>query len=265
MHPMLTIAARAADEAGKIIRDGQRQIDRIALQEKSPGDFVSQIDIHAEHIIKSIILDKFPDHAILAEESGFFTKSKEKNNEHIWIIDPLDGTANYLHGIDQYAISIAYVHKNITEVALVYNPATEERFCAARGQGAQLNNRRIRVSNTGDYSQMIIATGFPFKKPQYMPQHMDFLQQVLEEFPDIRRQGSAALDLCSVACGRLNGYFEIGLHSWDVAAGGLIVQESGGIVSSMRERESYINSGNIIAAPAHVHQILKKICKLKEQ
>lgn len=259
MHPSLTMATRAAFEAGKLIRDAQRQIEHLNTHEKTPGDFVSQVDVQAEEILKNMLWEKFPHHCILAEESGL-QKPKDADEEHLWIIDPLDGTSNYLHGFRECAISMAYMYQNKTEAALVYNPFTEEMFTATRGEGAQLNQRRIRVTTQPEPSMVLIGTGFPFKKPEMMAQHLEFLRQVLEIYPDIRRCGSAALDLCAVACGRLQGFFEIGLKSWDIAAGALMVQESGGIVSSMQTRESFLQSGNIIAAAPDVYQQLKKIC-----
>lgn len=263
MHPVLTIATRAALEAGKIVREGNKQLEYIEIYEKNSGDFVSQVDLQAEDIIKTILFDKYPDHFILAEESGMNKKNKRSiASDDLWIVDPLDGTSNYLHGLNYCAISIAYLHKNKLEAALVYNPFTEELFTATRGQGALLNNRKIRVNSIQTNSNVLIGTGFPFKNPVMMEKYFNFLQEILKIYPDIRRSGSAALDLCSVAAGRLQGFFELGLKSWDIAAGSLIVQEAGGIVSSMQIRESFLKTGNIIAGGYEVHNELQKICVL---
>lgn len=255
MHPMLTIAKRAAEEAGRVIQQGYRQLDQIQAQEKSPGDFVSIVDQHAEKIIKSVLLDKFPKHSIVGEESGE-TNAEHSDGQYQWIIDPLDGTSNFLHGIPQFAVSIALMKNGKLEAGLVYNPVSDETFTAAKGQGAQLNGRKIRAGNQKEPSRAIIGTGFPFKSPELMPRQKACVSSVLDRFPDIRRLGSAALDICFVACGRLDGFYEMDLQPWDMAAGILIAQEAGVIVTDFNDRQDMLKTGQVACGNPHMHKAL---------
>lgn len=255
MHPTLTIAKRAAHAAGTLIAQHFEQLNRIQFTEKSPNDFVSDVDILAEKLIIDTIRESYPKHLIIAEEHG---KSGDENSDYHWIIDPIDGTTNFIKGLPHFAISIAIMKKGKLEAGLVYQPVSDEMFMAARGQGATLNDRKMRVSNTLP-DNAIITTGIPYRKPELMPKQIRCMKTALSHFPDIRRLGSASLDLCYVACGRVDGYFEFGLSAWDIAAGALIAQESGAIVSDTDGQFNYLHSGNIVAAPLKVYKELIKI------
>lgn len=257
MHPTLTIAKRAAYAAGTIISQHFEQLNRIQVSEKSPNDFVSDVDVMAEKILIETIRESYPNHQILAEEHGL---SGDDNSEYRWVIDPIDGTTNFIKGLPHFAISIAIFKKGKLEAGLVYQPITDELFAAARGQGATLNDRKIRASTTLP-DNAIITTGIPFKEAELMPRQIKCMKNVLTQCPDIRRLGSAALDLCYVACGRVDGYFEFGLSEWDIAAGALIAQESGAIVSDDKGEFDYLNSGHIVAAPLKVYKTLIKTIK----
>ena len=248
MNPMLTIARRAAEEAGKILQLGQRQLDQIQIEEKGRGDLVSVVDRRAEEVIKNVLLDKYPQHDFLGEESGE-TRASAEESEYCWVIDPLDGTTNYLHGLPQFAVSIGLLKRGKPELGVVYNPVSEEWFTAARGEGAQLNGRRLRVSGLRDGGRAIAATGFPFRDPDLMPRQYAILQSV-------RRLGSAALDLCFVAANRLDGYFEMGIKPWDICAGMLIAQEAGAIASDFSGGQDMLERGEIVAGNIYLHKIL---------
>lgn len=255
MHPMLTIARRAADEAGRFIARGFRDLDKIQVQEKGRGDFVSIIDQHAEEIIRTILAEKYPSHAILGEEHGELGAA---DAEYQWIIDPLDGTANFVHGLPHFSISIGLLKRGIPEIGLVYNPITDDLYTAAKGEGAQLNGQRIRANSERRPDRAVVATGFPFKDPELMPQQLAYVQSVLEDFSDLRRMGGAALDFCLTASGRQDAFFELGLRPWDMAAGILIAQESGCIVTDFAGGKNMLETGTIICANAHLHPILDK-------
>ncbi|UJF25147.1 inositol monophosphatase [Suttonella sp. R2A3] len=262
MHPMLTIAKRAAEEAGRVIQQGYRQLEQIQAQEKSPGDFVSIVDQQAERAIKAVLHDKYPTHTIIGEESGETQgKPNKGGDDYQWIIDPLDGTANFLHGIAQFAVSIALMKNGRLEVGLVYDPINDELFTAARGQGAQLNGRRIRTNAQRDPARSIIGTGFPFKNPELMDQQVRYVGALLQEFSDLRRLGSAALDLCYVACGRLDAFYEMALNPWDIAAGILIAQEAGVIVTDLKEGHEMLDHGDVVCANPYLHKVLAATIK----
>lgn len=255
MNPMLTIARRAAEEAGKILQLGQRQLDQIQVEEKGRGDLVSVVDRRAEEVIKNVLLDKFPQHDFLGEESGE-TRAAAGESEFCWVIDPLDGTTNFLHGLPQFAVSIGLLKRGQPELGVVYNPMTEEWFTAARGDGAQLNGRRLRVSGLRDGSRAIAATGFPFRYPELLTRQYALLASVMQEIADVRRLGSAALDLCFVAANRLDGYFEMGIKPWDICAGLLIAREAGAIVSDFGGGQAMLDRGEIVAGNIYLHKIL---------
>ncbi|WP_072281866.1 inositol monophosphatase family protein [Rappaport israeli] len=256
MHPMLTIARRAADEAGKVIMRGFRQLDQIQVHEKGRGDLVSAVDQQAEMAIRRVLHDKFPHHDILGEEGGDTPADGAKKSEYQWIIDPLDGTANFLHGLPIFAVSIALVHQGKLEVGLVYNPVVDECFMAARGEGALLNERRIRTSRLRDGGRGVVATGFPYREPKLLAQQYAYLPAALSVFSDVRRLGAAALDLCYVACGRQDGFFEMNLNSWDIAAGVLIAQEAGAIVTDFAGEANMLENGGVVCANAYLHRPL---------
>lgn len=255
MNPMLTIARRAAEEAGKILQMGQRQLDQIQIEEKGRGDLVSVVDRRAEEAIKNVLLDKFPQHDFLGEESGE-TRAAAGESEYCWVIDPLDGTTNYLHGLPQFAVSIGLLKRGKPELGVVFNPMSSEWFTAARGEGAQLNGHRLRVGNLRDGGRAIAATGFPFRDPDLLARQYALLESVLQEIADVRRLGSAALDLCFVAANRLDGYFEMGIKPWDICAGLLIAQEAGAIVSDFGGGREMLERGEIVAGNIYLHQIL---------
>ncbi len=243
MKPALNIAISAARAAGQILlRNAARSRD-LKIQQKNVNDFVTEVDLHAEQEIISVIRKAYPEHAIVAEESG------RQEGEHCeWIIDPLDGTTNFLHGIPQYAVSIAMREGKKMQLGVVYDPFKEELFCASRGEGATLNNRRIRVSTQRDLQSSLIGTGLPYRVDQEIDTYLATLRALLVHTSGIRRAGSAALDLAYVAAGRFDGFWEFGLNIWDIAAGVLLIQEAGGLVSDLDGGHDYMVTGNIVAA-----------------
>lgn len=254
MHPMLNIAIRAARNAGEIIQRSTENLNQLSINKKSKNDFVSEVDKMAEQEVIKVIKSAYPDHGILAEESG-----KHHGNDFTWIIDPLDGTTNFLHGYPQYAVSIALKHKNKIEVAVVYDPLHDDLFTAENGRGATLNNRRIRVSRQTDLNSALIGTGFPFKYPEHLDAYVKMFKPINLNTAGIRRAGSAALDLAYLATGRLDGFWEIGLKPWDMAAGILLVQEAGGVLTDFSFNTHYLQSGNLIAGNPKMHQALYQI------
>jgi len=256
MHPMLTIATRAARNAGDIILRASEHVSHIKVDNKEQHDFVTEIDRQAEQEIISVIKTAYPEHAILAEESG-----QHEGNEYTWIIDPLDGTTNFLHGFPHYAVSIALKHKHRLEIGVIYLPLTNELFTAARGEGAMFNNRRIRVTKQASLAGSLIGTGFPFKAQQqkYLDAYLDMFKAVCINTSGIRRTGSAAIDLAFLAMGRLDGFWEVDLKPWDIAAGIIIVKEAGGVVTDLNFNDQYLESGNIIAGNPKMHQQLYQL------
>ncbi|WP_394200993.1 inositol-1-monophosphatase [Shewanella waksmanii] len=255
MHPMQTIAVRAARAAGQTIMRAFTELDRVEVSAKGINDFVTNVDKEAEAAITYQIRKSYPDHTIVGEESG---ENKGENKDYVWIVDPLDGTNNFVRGIPHFAVSIAVQHKGKTEVAVVYDPVRDELFTAVRGKGAKLNDFRIRVSNAKDLNDTILATGFPFKAKQHSETYMKLLGDTFSRCADLRRAGSAALDLAYVGAGRLDAFFEIGLKPWDIAAGELIVREAGGTVTDFVGSHGYFTSGNIIAgAPKATVSLVK--------
>ncbi|MGD8639204.1 MAG: inositol-1-monophosphatase [Gammaproteobacteria bacterium] len=243
MHPILNIAVRAARNAGNIVVRAMDHIDRLNVKTKSANDFVSDVDKAAEQEIIRTIRKAYPGHAIMAEESG-----QQSGDDYQWIIDPLDGTTNYLHGFPQFAISIALRHKQTLEQAVVYDPLRQELFTASRGRGAQLNDRRIRVTTRTSLDGALLGTGFPFKEQQHLEAYLETFKALFPMTAGIRRAGSAALDLAYVACGRLDGFWELGLNPWDMAAGVLLIEEAGGFVSDFAGEKNYLENGNVVAA-----------------
>jgi myo-inositol-1(or 4)-monophosphatase len=256
MNPALNIAITAARRAGNQILRGLEQRHELQIDIKGQNDFVSEVDRNAEKSILDIIQKSYPAHAILAEESG----SQEGSADYEWIIDPLDGTTNFLHGNPQFSISIALRHKNRLEIAVVYDPLRDELFTASRGEGAQLNGRKMRVTNIPSLQNSLIGTGFPFKYQQHIDAYLAMFKSMLLQVADLRRAGSAALDLAYVASGRLDGFWEIGLQPWDMAAGVLLIEEAGGLVSDFGGAHDYFKTGNVIAGnPRILKAILKTI------
>jgi myo-inositol-1(or 4)-monophosphatase len=255
MHPMLNTAVKAARKAGSIINRASLDVDLVKVASKGRSDFVTEVDRAAEQAIVDILLKAYPDHAILAEESG-----ASGDSEYTWIIDPLDGTTNFIHGFPQYAVSIALRHREHVTQAVVYDPTRNELFTATRGRGAFLNERRIRVSRRSKLSECLIGTGFPFRSLEHLDEYVRMFRSVTEHTAGIRRPGAAALDLAYVAAGRLDGFWEIGLSPWDMAAGSLLILEAGGLVSDFKGEPAYLEEGRIVCgAPKIFPQLLNLV------
>ncbi len=256
MHPLQTIAVRAARAAGDTIMRATENMDKVRADVKGRNDFVTDIDRRAEQRIIETIQKTHPDHAFLAEESG----ESGENSEVQWIIDPIDGTTNFVRGMPHFAISIAAQIKGKVEVGVVYDPVREELFTAARGSGAQLNGKRIRVSEARNLDQTLLATGFPFRSMSQFDEYMTLFSKLYPKCGDMRRAGSAALDLAYVAAGRFDGFFEFGLKWWDIAAGSLLVAEAGGIIADLKGNPNFKQSESILAAnPKIFKAILSQI------
>jgi myo-inositol-1(or 4)-monophosphatase len=254
MQPMLNIAVRAARSAGELILRSADSVSRLSVDQKGKNDYASEVDRMAEREIISIIKAAYPEHAILAEESG-----KHKGNDFVWIIDPLDGTTNFLHGFPQYSVSIALKYKGKLEVGVVYDPLRDELFTAKRGGGAMLNSRRLRVTNQNSLKGALIGTGFPFKTDRDLDAYLGMFRALTTECAGIRRAGSAALDLAYVAAGRMDGYWEIGVMEWDMAAGILLIKEAGGVVTDFSFNDNYLESGNVIVGSPKMHQLMYQL------
>ncbi|GHE87861.1 inositol-1-monophosphatase [Thalassotalea profundi] len=255
MHPMLNIAVRSARAAGNVIVRAFEQDDKIEVELKGTNDFVTNIDVIAEQTIVDSIQKSYPSHSIIGEECGLIEGA---DKDYQWIIDPLDGTTNFVKGIPHFAVSIALKVKGKLDQAVIYDPIRGELFTASRGKGAQLNGFRIRVKQSKELSGAILATGFPFKQKQHMNAYLDMFKALFLKTADMRRAGSAALDLAYVAAGRVDGFFEIGLKPWDTAAGELLVIEAGGLVTDFTGGHNHSNSGNIVASSS---RLLKDILK----
>ncbi|MGI9258979.1 MAG: inositol monophosphatase family protein [Gammaproteobacteria bacterium] len=255
MHGMVNIAVRAARRAGEIMIRHLNRLESLEVTEKSRNEYVTEIDRMAEDIIVEVIHDHYPDHSILGEERG-----QQGENEFQWIVEPLDGTTNFIHGFTVFSVSIAVMHNGQLEHGVVYDPLRQEIFSASRGQGAQLDGRKIRVSRRPSMQHSLIATGFPYRaNKKYLDQYLEMLKAVISVSAGIRRPGSAALDLCYVAAGRVDGFWEIGLNIWDVAAGALIIKEAGGRISDFRGSDGYLQSGNIVAGNPKIYAALSKL------
>jgi len=246
MHPTLTIAVKAARRAGNIINRGARDLDLLTVTSKGPKDFVSEVDREAERAIVDTLLAAFPDHAILAEEGT--AKGANADAENVWIIDPLDGTTNFLHGFPQYCVSVALSHRGLVTQGVVYDPVRNDLFTASRGRGAFLNDRRIRVSKRQHLRDCLVGTGFPFRDGSYLDTYMKMMKVMTEQTAGLRRPGAAALDLAYVAAGFYDGFWEVGLNAWDVAAGSLLIQEAGGLIGDLAGEGDFLHGGQVIAA-----------------
>lgn len=258
MHPMLTIAVKAARRAGGIINRAAQNLDLLHVSRKAHSDFVSEVDGAAEEAIIGTLRDAYPDHAILAEESG--AQGDASKSEYQWIIDPLDGTTNFLHGFPHYSVSIGLMHKNILSQAVVYDPSANDLFTASRGRGAYLNDHRLRVSKRDKLGDCLIGTGFPFREFTHAETYLAIFKDIMPKVAGIRRPGSAALDLAYVAAGRYDGFWEFGLSPWDMAAGCLLITEAGGLVSDMEGNDTHMRNGNVLAGnPKIFGQLLQII------
>lgn len=243
-NPHVNIATEAAHRAGQLAVKYRSRLEGIPVERKARHDYVSDVDRACERIIRDYIGKHHRDHAILGEEGGHTGDS-----DHVWIVDPIDGTSNYLHGIPHFAISIALQVRGRLEAGVIYDPLREEMFTASRGHGAFLNSQRIRVSGRSELASAVVATAFPFRKRRLLKAYRGMFDSMFEKVEDFRRAGTASLDLAYVACGRLDGYWELGLKPWDIAAGALLVQEAGGVVMDVTGGDQWLQSGHVLAAP----------------
>jgi len=256
MHALLNVAVMAARRAGAVLGRNFKKLDKLTVEKKGHNDFVSSADLAAERAIIDVIHKHYPDHAIHAEESGISGES-----DHVWIIDPLDGTTNYLHGFPVFAVSIGLQINGRLEHAVVYDPMREELFTASKGEGAQLDGRKIRVSGNKDLDRALIGTGFPVRQADTeMGPYLSMLGKVVKNTSGVRRPGAAALDLCYVAVGRLDAFWETGLQPWDLAAGTLIIREAGGIISALDGAENHLETGHVLAGTPRIYRGLAKLC-----
>jgi myo-inositol-1(or 4)-monophosphatase len=259
MHPALNIMVKAARRASQIINRASHDVEHLTITTKQHSDYVTEVDKAAEAAIIEVLREAYPDYGILAEESGI-AAGEGAGSEYQWIIDPLDGTTNFIHGFPQYAISIALTHKGQLNQALIYDPTRNEMFTASKGGGAFLNERRIRVTKCLKLENALIGTGFPFRVFDHIDAYMAIFKDLTQRTSGIRRPGSAALDLAYVACGRLDGFWEFGVLPWDIAAGCLLISEAGGLVSDLSGAENHLKTGNLIAGtPKIFAQLLQLI------
>ena len=254
MHPMLHTAVRSVREGGRVILMYFDQLDRLEYSSKGRNDYVSQADVEAERAVLDVLTRAYPDHGIIAEESG-----EREGSEYTWIIDPLDGTTNFLHGFPMFAVSVAVKRAGVLEHGVVYDPLHDEMFTASRGEGAQLNGKRIRVSTTRKLAPSLLGTGFPFRDLGIIEPWMRSFQSLLPKTSGIRRAGAAALDLAYVAAGRLDGFWEFGLKPWDMAAGALLIREAGGLVADVSGGQDFLESGNLVSANPLIFEEFRKI------
>lgn len=256
MHALLNVAIMAARRAGAVLGRNFNKRDKLTVEKKGRNDFVSSADLAAEKAIIDVIHKHYPDHAIQAEESG-----AQGDSDHVWIIDPLDGTTNYLHGLPVYAVSIGLQINGRLEHGVVYDPMSEELFTASRGEGAQLDGRKIRVSGNKDLDRALIGTGFPYRQSDdELEPYLAMLGTVVKNTTGVRRLGAAALDLCYVACGRFDAFWETGLQPWDLAAGTLIIREAGGLITALDGGENHMETGHVLAGTPRIYKGLAKLC-----
>lgn len=253
LHPMLNTAVTAARRAGAIINRAASDVERITAHEKSLNDFVSEVDRAAEDAAISILRKAYPGHSILAEESG---ESGGSATEYQWIIDPLDGTTNFLHGFPHYAVSIALRQRGVITQGVIYDPVRNELFTATRGAGAYLNDRRLRVSRRTTMKGAMLGTGFPFRQNDHLDAYLRMLRELMPRCAGVRRAGAASLDLAYVAAARLDGFWELGLSVWDIAAGALLIAEAGGIVAGIDGEATHLDSGHVVAATPKLFPLL---------
>lgn len=258
MHALLNVAVMAARRAGAVLIRNLVKLEKLKVEIKGHNDFVSEADRAAERAVIDVIQKHYPDHAILAEESG---AQGDADSDTQWIIDPLDGTTNYLHGFPVFAISIGVKVGGRMAHGVVYDPLRQELFTATRGSGAQLDDHKIRVSGQTEMERALIGTGFPFRQADSeMEPYLSMLGKVVKNTSGVRRPGAAALDLCYVAAGRLDAFWETGLAAWDLAAGSLIIREAGGIVSGLDGSENYLDTGHVLCGTPKIYSGLAKLC-----
>ena len=252
LHPMLNVAVKAARAAGAIINRAALDVESVRIAAKQTNDFVTEVDKAAEDIIIETLLGAYPDHGIWAEESGR-REGKGSGRKHMWIIDPLDGTTNFIHGFPVYCVSIALMYDGRIEQAVIYDPTRNDLFCATKGRGAYLNDRRIRVAKRTLLRDCLLSTGFPFRPGDNFKSYMAMLTEVMPRVAGVRRAGSAALDLAYVAAGFSDGFFETGLSAWDVAAGSLLVTEAGGLVGNFSGEADFLEQKECVAANPRIY------------
>jgi myo-inositol-1(or 4)-monophosphatase len=258
MHPFLNIAVLAARKAGDLIVRHLGRLHEVKVGQKGENDYVSEVDQKAEALIIGIIRRAYPDHAILAEESGAHLGNPKKST-YCWVIDPLDGTTNFLHGYPQFCVSIAVEDRGVLEHAVIYDPLLQEIYTASRGCGARMNDRRLRVSPRVELAGTLLATGFPVRTPAIFDDYLSTFRALSLCTAGIRRAGSAALDLAHVAAGRLDGYWEFRLKRWDIAAGALLVQEAGGRLGNPLGEADFLDTGNILAGSPKIYEAMLAI------
>jgi myo-inositol-1(or 4)-monophosphatase len=251
LHPMLNIATKAARSAGAIINRASLDLELLQVTAKGTNDFVTEVDRAAETAIIETLLGAYPGHGILAEESG--REHGAKDSEYLWIIDPLDGTTNFIHGLPVYAVSIALAFRGQVQQAVVYDPARNDMFYASKGRGAFLNDKRLRVSRRTRLAESLIGTGFPFRKGDNLKRYVQMFEAVLQQCAGLRRPGAAALDLCYVAAGWYDGFFETGLSPWDIAAGSLLVSEAGGLIGNFTGEADYLYQREVVAGSPKIY------------
>lgn len=255
MQALLNTAIKAARKGGDTALRYLNRAADIEVRRKARNEFVTLVDHMSEAAIIASVRERYPDHGFLAEESG-----QHPGNEFVWIVDPLDGTTNFVHGFPVFSVSIALRVREQLEVGVVYDPCRQELFTAIRGGGAQMDGRRIRVSAWSGLDGALIGTGFPYRSnTAWLPTYMPMLRAVMENTAGVRRPGSAALDLCYVAAGRLDGFWEFGLKPWDIAAGSLMIREAGGVVSSLTPGGDHLETGDVLAGSPKVHEALRNL------
>jgi len=256
MHPLLNVAVMSARRAGSALIKKMVNLEKLKVEQKGHNDYVSDADRAAEKAVINCILKHYPDHAILAEESGV-----QGESDTVWIVDPLDGTTNYLHGFPVFAVSIGVQINGRMEHAVVYDPLRQELFTASRGEGAHLDGRRIRVSGQKQLERALVGTGFPYRQAdEEIEPYLKMLAKVVRSTSGVRRPGAAALDLVYVAAGRLDAFWETGLAPWDLAAGVLIIREAGGMVSGLDGSENFLETGHILTGTPRIYRELAKLC-----
>ena len=251
LHPMLNVAVKAARTAGTIINRASLDLDILKVSTKSANDFVTEVDHKAEAAIIETLLTAYPGHGILAEESGRVHGAK--HSEYVWIIDPLDGTTNFIHGLPFYAVSIALAYRDQIQQAVVYDPTRNDLFYASKGRGAFLNDKRLRVSKRTRLSDSLVGTGFPFRKGDNFQRYMKMFNEVMQACAGVRRPGAAALDLCYVAAGYYDAFFETGLNPWDIAAASLMITEAGGLIGNFTGEADFMYQREVVAGNPRIY------------
>lgn len=251
LHPMLNVAIKAARAAGAIINRAALDVESVRISQKQVNDFVTEVDQAAENIIIETLLTAYPGHGILAEESG--QAHGAKDSEFVWIIDPLDGTTNFIHGFPVYCVSIALAVRGKIEQAVIYDPSRNDLFTATKGRGAYLNERRIRVSKRTRLGESLISTGFPFRPGDNFKAYLAMMADIMPRTAGLRRPGAAALDLAYVAAGFCDGFFETGLSPWDIAAGSLLVTEAGGLIGNFTGEADFLEQKECLAGNPRIY------------